>query len=826
MTETQPDTFDPISVAPEVYADDEPLPVSKRSIEDLSLSEALARLFRHPLQTWVGLSMVWSRPVAESAAASAAEILLVEERVRRPAVAINWRATVALGLMGMAFLIALVGSLILTSSRDAAVDRNLPVGGALLLMGALAMAAVVIYTTPALRLAPLPTLLRPQSVPSSRDMLARVGLRIVLVVAGVLWTLGAWTFNRDNKFTATGVFCWIMSILTWTILLMDRDVSISRWLRRTSARVGSLLSKPLTIRFSWTAVLLMVILLVGAWFRFTGLGTYPPDMTSDHVEKALDAQKVYEGDREIFFPNNGGREGFQMYYLAVLKSITGMPVGLEFLQIGSGLEGMLMILLAFWMGRAIIGDEDRKLGNLTGLIMAALVAVSFWHVLLSRLGLRIVTTTLITTVVFVFLVRALRYNRRGDYLIAGLALGAGMYMYQAVRMLPLVVIVGFIIAVILRVRSRRDLARYVLNLAALIIVSVAVFVPLGRYMQQYPLVFWERTSGRLFGEEGINDPSLALVNLQKNLPGLADNMRRSLLMFNVRGDMSWFNGAPDGTPELDFFAGALFALGLGLLVVRMIRRRDPADWLLPISIVIVLLPAALSLAYTIEVPSLTRASGSLPMVYLVTALPLALMVRTAQERLPEKWPRYAVYGAVVVFTVLAAATNAYSYFVVAMGDYRDSTLPHRQAGQILKGFADSTGAPGNAFLPAYPNWWDYRALGIEAGDPHWGNIIWRDPDMYGNFLELIRNNNETRYELRPDRQLLFFVNPDDQEFIDLLTRTFPQGTTTKVAAYKPSRDFLLYIAPPVGCDWMVANVGRLPVSCQSADVTPAPPSKQ
>jgi hypothetical protein len=286
--------------------------------------------------------------------------------------------------------------------------------------------------------------------------------------------------------------------------------------------------------------------------------------------------------------------------------------------------------------------------------------------------------------------------------------------------------------------------------------------------------------------------------------------------------MSWFNGAPDGTPELDFFAGALFALGLGLVAVRMIRRRDPADWLLPISIVIMLLPAALSLAYTIEVPSLTRASGSLPMVYLVAALPLALMVRTAQERLPAKWPRYAVYASVVVFMILAAATNAYSYFVVAMGDYRDSTLPHRQAGHILKGFADSTGAPGNAFLPAYPNWWDYRALGIEAGDPHWGNIIWRDPDTYGNFLDLVRNNIDTRYELRPDRQLLFFVNPDDQQFIDLLTKTFPQGTTTKVAAYKPARDFLLYIAPPVGCDWMIANVGRLPVSCQSADITPAP----
>src|SRR5262249_56798509 len=111
-----------------------------------------------------------------------------------------------------------------------------------------------------------------------------------------------------------------------------------------------------------------------------------------------------------FFRNNGGRESFQMYYLEALKSITGLPFNFELLKIGSGLEGMLMILLAWWMGHAVIGDEDKQLGNLTGIIMAALVATSYWHTLLSRLGLRIVTTTLVGAVVFIFVAPGLRYH--------------------------------------------------------------------------------------------------------------------------------------------------------------------------------------------------------------------------------------------------------------------------------------------------------------------------------------------------------------------------------------------------------------------------------
>src|SRR5262249_3300684 len=145
--------------------------------------------------------------------------------------------------------------------------------------------------------------------------------------------------------------------------------------------------------------------------------------------------------------------------------------------------------------------------------------------------------------------------------------------------------------------------------------------------------------------------------------------------------------------------------------------------LVPISILIMILPSALAIAFPIEVPSFTRGSGSLPMVYLVAALGLAVLIQMARQRVPDGWPRRAAWLALVVLLALAAISNATSYFVDAMADYRSSTLPHKQAGQILAGFSASTGAPGNAFMIAFKYWMDHRAIGIEAGEIHWPDGI-------------------------------------------------------------------------------------------------------
>jgi hypothetical protein len=201
------------------------------------------------------------------------------------------------------------------------------------------------------------------------------------------------------------------------------------------------------------------------------------------------------------------------------------------------------------------------------------------------------------------------------------------------------------------------------------------------------------------------------------------------------------------------------------------------------------------------------------------------MLRLVAQRFSRRWLRYAIYAAVILGLFLAASANAYSYFVVAMSYYRDAALPHRQAGQILRGFVESTGAPGNAFIPAFTNWWDYRALAIESGDPHWANIIWRDPSLRESLIDLIRDNMGTPYEIRTDRQILVFMEPTDEEIAALVKQVFPNGLTMKVAAFKPDRDFLVYVAPPIDCQWLDRNVGLLPKTCQPAETTPAQPAQ-
>ena len=815
-------------------------PTSRR-YEDLSLAEFLGQLVRNPARALSGLSGALERP-PEPPSPPVADLgdlvrrdLTFGGRVQRRA-ALTWEDLRPAAMLAGAFLLALVGSQIMVSARGEDQNFALALGGIPLLIGAAILASFALRDLDLERIPPLKKDLVDEATPQpvAQDTAARAyPSRLVLGGLAALWALGSWVFNANNQFTTLGVVCWIMSIVTLIAALADRD----SWERLRSAvrRVGDALRRPLTIRVSWTLAALVTIMLLGAWFRFSNVSAYPPDMTSDHVEKLLDAVKVYEGERPIFFPNNGGRESFQMYYLAALKDVLGVPFSFDLLKIGTGIEGMVMILLAYWMGRAVFGDENRELGNLTGLIMAALIAISFWHTLLSRLGLRIVTTTLVAAVVFIYLVRAMRYNRRADYLIAGFALGASMYFYQAARMLPLMVIAGLVIAILMRGRSRVNARSYVLNFVALVLVSLAVFLPLGRYMTEHPSEFWERTAGRLFGDAYVTNPdgsttaipiSNRIAAFVANMPELANDFVKSALMFNWKGDRAWFSGAPDGTPALDFLTGALFIVGLGIVVVRIWRRRDPVEVLLPISILIMILPSALAIAFPIEVPSFTRGSGALPMVYLVAALGLATVIQMARQRVPQGWPRRLSWIALVALLLLATLSNSNSYFVDAMADYRSSTLPHKQAGQILAGFSASTGAPGNAFMIAYKYWMDHRAIGIEAGEIHWANGI-ADPTQMPEVMfdqmrinEITRYDGVARYAFNPNRQMLFFLNSADSVGLATVQKLFPKGLIMPIQAYDVTRDFEIYVVSPPGCDWARQNLGINPAACTNVAIGP------
>ncbi len=630
-------------------------------------------------------------------------------------------------------------------------------------------------------------------------------IRALALLGTIFFCFIAWEGTQNNQFRLVGVLGWVGSILLILIATAPMEWMPDKLLSRCRRWWGEV--NPWS---NWVLYVVIGVVLLAAFFRLYDLEGVPPEMTSDHIEKILDSQRVVEGDRDVFFTNNGGREAFQMYAMALLSQLPGLGMNFTTLKLLAVIEGVLTMPFLWWLGREIVGDHDRKLGNLVGIFLAALVAISYWHVAITRLSLRIVLTPLVTSILLVFLMRAMRYNRRSDFILAGLTLGFGLYTYQAVRMLPIVVVLGVFLAFVYRFRERNMRWLYVQNLIILVVVSFVVFVPLFRYSVDFPEAFWRRTAGRLLGDDIIQETDLMgnIVERQAtfqeraeafadNLPILTSNIRNALLMYNWKGDVAWINGVPN-YPVMDSLSGALLIVGLAAWIALVIRRRgDPVYLLIPLSVFVMVLPSALSIAAPVENPSATRASGSLSPVYLIAALPLALIILKLNQLLPNRTGKVLAFGIASSAILGAFSINADVYLNDYRTSYDHSWRPHSEPGQVLRDFAMSDGSYGNAFLVHHEHWLDHRIVGLEGGILDWENAI-ISSDKIPDFLHDAWRCVEYKYRLDPNLDLLFFIHQFDVETEEKLEDWFPEGHTTLFESRTRKDDFKIYRVPALG----------------------------
>lgn len=650
----------------------------------------------------------------------------------------------------------------------------------------------------------------------------RHSIRLALVPVGIVLAYLAYTQNvtydstgqkvTDVVFTTNGGLAWLLGGLVWFgVLGLDLNALFYRLVQRLSGQGERL-------RWSWRprwqhGVLLLILVLAG-FFRLHNLSGVPPEMTSDHIEKLLDALRVYDGYHGIFFRNNGGREGFQMHFIALLVRLTGMEFSFNTLKLATIIEGMLTIGLAYPLGVVVIGrdtPENRRLGVWLGLALAGLLAISSWHVMLSRLGLRIVLTPLTTIVMLIFLLRAMRHNHRLDFVLLGGVLGIGAYFYQSNRMLPLVAAVGMLLAVAVYARSWREVGRYAVNFACTVILAVVIFLPMYRFEQAFPKDFWNRTRGRLFGEQAFvreNPQTGVLETYEPSLREQAErffekfdvfkqNYKDALLMWSWKGDGAWISNG-QGRPALDPYTDGLLILGAAGILLLFLKRWDVGHLIIPIGALIMILPSALTLAYTIENPSFTRASGAIPFVFLMAAYPLAQLGYYASRSF--RAPALGIgVGLVLMLPIigLASRINYESYFTIYRESYARSWKPYEAFAKPLRDFAEGEGSWGNAFMIAYPHWLDHRGLAILAGDIHWNNGLVNRTDVFA----FIQRNAGTRYAYDPTKPTFFMYNKADSETDAWLLENFPGGQRREIAVEgRPELNYYVYLAPP-NIDW-------------------------
>ena len=616
--------------------------------------------------------------------------------------------------------------------------------------------------------------------------------RLALLIALILNTLLLWLNTSGNSIRQPFFALWIVNSFGWALLFAPAHWHVFDW---ATARIDAW--RRIDWRGDrWVMALFGLIMLLGIGFRMEALDTLPGEMTADHVEKLLDSKSIYDGGYPIYLANNGGREPMQMYIVAFLARLPWFEFDFYALKFASALEGILALPLIFWLGIELLPHQPRRFRQAFGLVMMTLVALSFWHVIISRQGLRIPLTLIFASLILIHLARAMRKNHRVDYLKAALALGFCLYAYQAARLMPLFIVAGVVFAIALRDIRWRERGRYLLNMAILAFVALMIYLPMLHYALEQPDAYWGRLSERMIGSDlaaGALDSTVSQWHTTAHT--VLANLRDALLMFNWKGNSGWFNGPADH-PVMDTLTGAFLILGLSAWAVKLAQTRDPVLWFLPLYILIMLLPSALSTAYPDANPSSSRSFNAIAGVYALAALPLTLIA----WRLRRLFSRRAGMALALLFcaavALFAYSQNRHTYFALYARGYQSNTWPHTEAGAVLRGFVESDGAVGNVFSVGFVHWWDYRAIGIEAGYMDIDN----DAAPIDAFPQKLRRALELtdRYRLDTNRDLLIFTHVNDSYARDRLLTWFPAGKILRMQSYHPLVSYDLFRVPSQG----------------------------
>ncbi len=706
---------------------------------------------------------------------------------------LRWAALVLPLLLWISALFTLTASM--TAPGDQATDLALRASGQFALGGLLWLGIEFAYRHQRQRRA-RPRLEAPlllDRLPTRRPIQTELSrLRKLLIAAASLCSLIVWTNTSGNRIEPPIILLWLISAALWGLVFAPLRWNVFDW---ACAQIDAMR------RIRWRGyrgalIAMALVMLLGAAFRFNKLDLYPPQMFSDLVEKIQDAYKIHHVDEyRIFLPNTGGREPLHFYLLSILASQPGMEFDHYALKLMSAIESFITLPIVFWLGIEVMGKDRRRFGLLFATLAAALVAVSFWHTVIGRQGMRISLAPLFSALTAIYLMRALRCNRRSDYVKAGLALGFGLFGYQAVRMLPFAAVAGVTIAVALFARGWRVRLSYVLNLGVLAFVSLMVFLPLLHYWMEEPDSYMRRTNTRIFGDQPMTDEGRAAF-LAESVPILMSNIRKTALMYHYYGDSTWVSGLAD-EPALDPASAAFMMLGLASWLALILKTRDVVICFVPIYLIATLLPTALALSFPIEVPSFIRASGAIPPTYLIAALPVAVFCLHLYKTLAGRAGKAA---ALIFASLMLLAANHYNtslYFGEFTDNFARASHPQAQAGKILRGFAESDGAYGNAFVLASPHWWDYRAIGIEAGVMFWdsGADVRQVPQLLENGLR-----RQEAFRLDPERDLLFFYSLQNADALPLLSQWFPDGRQRTVDMEPTSKSFYIFRAPALGAE--------------------------
>ncbi len=437
--------------------------------------------------------------------------------------------------------------------------------------------------------------------------------------------------------------------------------------------------------------LLVGIIALAIGFRFYQIMAMPGGLFPDEAANGLDINMMQHGHLQPFYERGNGREALFFYMLWGSVEIFGKgPWQHHIVSAGVGVIAVLGCFLfvrqlfKMWPSKRDSGetaiDTSRADFRATNYALWAsfFMAVSSWHVVLSRTAFRANLIPMFTVFTFYFGLLAFAASTRAKRyfwaFVTGATFALGFYTYIAYRiMVPLIAVAILWPLLVDAARSPRfqNLKKY-FGSALVLLLSFLIFIaPIAYYFYTHAGSFIGRS-----GQVSIFNPDLNHGNLLGTIWAV---FWASIKAYFWDGDLNWRHNI-SGQPFLSIIISPFFAIGLigsMLLAARYAISpiKNKLDWkyfLLVGWFWAMLIPVVTTAE---GIPHGLRSIGTIPVVFILSSIGLMWVAAYSGKVVDKFWPwitpwqqkllSFSFHLKTIVFIVALIAQTYILYFMYA-----------------------------------------------------------------------------------------------------------------------------------------------------------------
>ena len=383
--------------------------------------------------------------------------------------------------------------------------------------------------------------------------------------------------------------------------------------------------------FNWKLLLLLIVLLA-AFLRFYQLGSNPPSLTWDEAAWGYNAYSLGVNGKDEFgrFLPHDYLESFGDFKPPLYAYLDVLPVKILGLnetatRFPSAFFGTLTVLLTFFLVRRIFNTSKNR--NVIGILAALFLAISPWHIMLSRAAFEAnVASFFVVLGVWAFLasVQAAELSGRRSYerwllVVSAISFTLTMYTFNTER------IVSPLLVILLALAFWKKLWKMKKVAIISAVVGIIIFLPTFRFLLtpqaglrfQEVNIFSDINVVKTANQEIANDNNAFWSKIIHNRRLLYsvdfaqhyfDNLSPSFLFIKGDGNPKF---STQSTGQMYIWDIVFFVGGILLLL----RKKEGNWWLVPLWLLVGIIPAATAQ----QTPHALRIEATLPTFQIFTA---------------------------------------------------------------------------------------------------------------------------------------------------------------------------------------------------------------